>query len=79
MTPSKITVLHELFWDGKICQKLPSLEDIRQYIRDQIQEMREDHKRFLNPTPYKVSVTSELYETLQNLWQQEAPIPELTK
>jgi len=31
----------------------------------------------INPTPYKVSVTDELFQFLHRLWVEEAPIPEL--
>ena len=39
--------------------------------------MREDHLRGLNPTPYKVSVSEELYDFLHSLMEQEAPIKEI--
>jgi nicotinate phosphoribosyltransferase len=39
--------------------------------------LREDHLRATNPTPYKVSVTSELYHFIHDLWLSEVPIPEL--
>jgi len=40
--------------------------------------MREDHIRWLNPTPYKVSVTNDLYLFIHKLWLQEGPIKELS-
>jgi nicotinate phosphoribosyltransferase len=40
--------------------------------------MRPDHLRLLNPTPYKVSVSSELYSFIHDLWLQEAPIPDIS-
>lgn len=38
---------------------------------------REDHIRPLNPTPYKVSVSAELYDFMHRLWLNEAPIQDL--
>ena len=50
---------------------------MKQYVEEQLQTIREDVRRLINPTPYKVSVTEELYEQLHELWLQETPIPEL--
>lgn len=53
--PAKIEPLQLLFWDGQqICQKLPSLIDMRAHVHQSIGDLRSDHKRSLNPTPYKV-------------------------
>jgi len=35
------------------------------------------HLRGLNPHPYKVSVSGELYDFLHDLWQNEAPISDI--
>eukprot|EP00005_Dracoamoeba_jomungandri_P001969 CAMPEP_0174261366 /NCGR_PEP_ID=MMETSP0439-20130205/11384_1 /TAXON_ID=0 /ORGANISM="Stereomyxa ramosa, Strain Chinc5" /LENGTH=525 /DNA_ID=CAMNT_0015345827 /DNA_START=222 /DNA_END=1799 /DNA_ORIENTATION=+ len=78
VSPTKVEQLNVLFWDGKLCEELPSIEEVRAYVQDQISGMRKDHLRLLNPTPYKVSVTSELYTFIQELWQEEAPIPDIT-
>jgi len=40
--------------------------------------MRPDHLRLLNPTPYKVSVSTQLYNFIHDLWLQEAPIPDIS-
>jgi nicotinate phosphoribosyltransferase len=47
---------------------------VRARVRDEIQLLRDDHLRPINPTPYKVSVTEELYAYLHSLWMQQAPI-----
>ena len=56
LTPSKVEPLYELFWDaGKIVhENEDSLEEIRNRVLLQLKLLREDHKRHLNPTPYKV-------------------------
>nr|XP_053636874.1 nicotinate phosphoribosyltransferase-like [Cherax quadricarinatus] len=78
VSPAKVEALFKLYWkDGKIQQDLPNLEEIRDRVTESLQTLRQDHKRNLNPTPYKVGVTDELYNFLHDLWLQNAPIGEL--
>ena len=45
----------KVYWkDGKICQPMPTLEGIRNRVETSLKTLRQDHKRNLNPTPYKV-------------------------
>lgn len=75
--PAKVMPLHQLVWDcGKITYDMPTLEETKQYCMEQVRILRSDHLRPLNPTPYKVSVNSTLYDFIHNLWQKEAPIRE---
>ena len=55
----------------------PSLQQLRSFVQRQLQLLREDHLRPLNATPYKVSVSTELYHYLNNLMMKELPIVEL--
>ncbi|CAJ0933127.1 unnamed protein product, partial [Mesorhabditis belari] len=76
--PSRVEPLHKLFWgDGKIQYDLPTLADIRTHVRVELDRLRNDHKRQLNPTPYKVSVSERLYNFLHSIWLQNAPIGQL--
>ncbi|KAG7170994.1 Nicotinate phosphoribosyltransferase-like [Homarus americanus] len=78
VSPAKVESLFKLYWkDGKIQQDLPNLEEIRDRVTESLQTLRQDHKRNLNPTPYKVGVTDDLYNFLHDLWLQNAPIGEL--
>jgi len=77
VTPSKVELLHHLVWDGKITAPMPSLSVIKNYVKEQLALFRPDHLRHLNPTPYKVSVSSDLFTFMQNLWQSESPVPEI--
>lgn len=43
-----------LFIEGKKSETLPPLKDIRERCIKQLEQMRCDHMRRLNPTPYKV-------------------------
>ncbi|CAG9818197.1 unnamed protein product [Phaedon cochleariae] len=77
--PSKVEDLLILFWsNGKICQKLPNLQEIRDNVHHNLSILRNDIKRSLNPTPYKVSVSDNLYHFLHDLWLDNAPIGELS-
>eukprot|EP01102_Stenamoeba_stenopodia_P001958 TRINITY_DN11771_c0_g1_i1.p1 TRINITY_DN11771_c0_g1~~TRINITY_DN11771_c0_g1_i1.p1 ORF type:complete len:587 (+),score=118.00 TRINITY_DN11771_c0_g1_i1:96-1856(+) len=80
VTPSKVVPLLQLVWDGSnngIQVDLPSLSVVKDRVKANIKVMRPDHLRPLNPTPYKVSVTSELYDFIHSLWMSEAPVKEI--
>ncbi len=77
VTPEQVLPLHQCVWDGRLTGPLPSLEEIRAYSLEQLASLREDHVRPLNATPYKVSVSSRLYDFIHTLWSQEAPIGEI--
>uniref|UniRef100_A0A8R1I0W0 Nicotinate phosphoribosyltransferase n=1 Tax=Caenorhabditis japonica TaxID=281687 RepID=A0A8R1I0W0_CAEJA len=76
---SKIERLHNVYWkDGELTAALPTLNEIKEHVNDSINRtLRQDHKRYLNPTPYKVSVSERLYEFLHAFWLQNAPIGQL--
>ncbi|XP_061341777.1 nicotinate phosphoribosyltransferase 2-like isoform X2 [Gastrolobium bilobum] len=61
----------------KKSETLPPLRDIRERCIKQLEQMRPDHMRRLNPTPYKVSVSAKLYDFIHFLWLNEAPVGEL--
>jgi len=82
VTPKTLEKLHQCFWDvsetfENVGEPLQSLFEQRNHAKQSLEQLREDHKRPLNPTPYKVSVSQKLYDYLQELWSAEAPIPEL--
>ncbi|XP_015923888.1 nicotinate phosphoribosyltransferase [Parasteatoda tepidariorum] len=77
--PENVLNLYELcFSEGKICTYLPVLSEIRQRVQDSLATLRSDIKRNLNPTPYKVSVSDDLYRFMHKLWLENAPIGELS-
>ncbi|MFC1598625.1 nicotinate phosphoribosyltransferase [Patescibacteria group bacterium] len=83
VTPSKVVPLLTTFWDGQITPEGQkeigtSLKDKRAKVLSAVEELRPDHLRAKNPTPYKVSVSSKLYDFLHQLWSDEAPIPEIS-
>eukprot|EP01133_Synstelium_polycarpum_P007230 gene7230-8403_t len=78
VTPTTVEKLHKKVFDkGEITSPLPPLEEIRSYLLTELGKVREDHLRQSNPTPYKVSVTKGLYETLHALWLQSVPVKEM--
>lgn len=79
VTPSSVEPLHVCFWkDGKLLIPYPDPQKVKDRVSAGLKSLREDHVRALNPTPYKVSVTQELFDTTHKLWLAEAPIAELS-
>lgn len=77
--PSKVEKLYKAYWqDGKICETLPNMQEIRNRVKASMKTLRSDIKRNLNPTPYKVAVSDRLYSFLHELWLENAPIGELS-
>ncbi|XP_014509856.1 nicotinate phosphoribosyltransferase 2 [Vigna radiata var. radiata] len=80
VVPQKVEELLRCYWPGNSDKKkdsLPALRDIRERCIKQLEIMRPDHMRRLNPTPYKVSVSAKLYDFIHFLWLNEAPVGEL--
>ncbi|XP_035740574.1 nicotinate phosphoribosyltransferase-like isoform X1 [Vespa mandarinia] len=77
--PTRVEPLHKIYWkNGKLCEPLPTLTQIRDRVQESLKTLRNDHKRNLNPTPYKVAVSDDLYNFIHDLWLQNAPIGELS-
>ncbi|CAF0885587.1 unnamed protein product [Rotaria sordida] len=78
VTPTTVQCMYKLYWaNGQIQQALPTWQEVRIYVQRQIETLRKDHRRQLNPTPYKVSVTDHLYSFFHRLWIKSIPIGEL--
>jgi nicotinate phosphoribosyltransferase len=80
VVPQHIEELLKCYWPGnssKEREELPSINNIRRRCMEQLDQMRPDHMRILNPTPYKVSVSAKLYDFIHFLWLSEAPVGEL--
>lgn len=52
--PIKLTLLSD--FEDKTREALPPLKQIRERCIDHLSQMRPDHMRRLNPTPYKVNI-----------------------
>uniref|UniRef100_A0A5B7CBB1 Nicotinate phosphoribosyltransferase n=1 Tax=Davidia involucrata TaxID=16924 RepID=A0A5B7CBB1_DAVIN len=80
VVPQRVEELLKCFWPAspdKTREELPPLKEIRDRCIKQLEQMRPDHMRRLNPTPYKVSVSAKLYDFIHFLWLNEAPVGEL--
>ncbi|GER30898.1 nicotinate phosphoribosyltransferase [Striga asiatica] len=80
VVPQHVEELLKCFWpgrSGKSREELPPIKLIRERCINQLGQMRPDHMRRLNPTPYKVSVSAKLYDFIHFLWLNEAPVGEL--
>lgn len=88
MTPSRVEeILHLRLINGTVMPEdaLAStasdrdrLQLARRRCREQVQALRYDYKRPLNPTPYKVSVSAALFKLVHQLWLSELTIRELS-
>ncbi|XP_064597127.1 nicotinate phosphoribosyltransferase-like [Liolophura sinensis] len=79
VSPSTVEPLHTLYWkNGQLQQPFLSLQELREKAAKSLMSIRNDIKRTLNPTPYKVSVSAKLYSFIHDLWLEHAPIGELS-
>jgi len=77
--PHKVERLYSVVWEqGRLGEPRPSLDQIREHVQQSLRTLRQDHKRSLNPTPYKVGVSDDLYHFIHDLWLENAPIGELS-
>ena len=53
----KVESMYKRVWDqGRMPEPLPTIAEIRQQVQRSLKTLRQDHKRSLNPTPYKVII-----------------------
>jgi nicotinate phosphoribosyltransferase len=77
--PTRVESLYKVYWqNGRVCQPRNTLNQVRERVQKSLKTLRQDHKRNLNPTPYKVAVSDNLYNFIHDLWLQNAPIGELS-
>lgn len=79
VVPSRVEPLLQEVWNGAVVDgKMPTMNESRAKVSEQMKHMREDHLRLLNPTPYKVALTQKLFDFLHKLWQEETPVREIS-
>ena len=76
VTPSKVEKLLQLYWEGDLVKPLPTLAESRENLKINLRTIRSDITRSLNPTPFKVSLSSHLYDLMITLWESEVPVQE---
>lgn len=57
-----VPLLNDIFVDGELVYEQPSLEEIKEYKKESEHEIWEEHLRLLNPEPYPVDLSQELYD-----------------
>lgn len=73
--PTIVEPLHSVvFRNGRATFAEESLLAIRERSRTLQARIRTDHRRVVNPTPYKVSLSARLFEYMYDLWQREAVV-----
>uniref|UniRef100_A0ACD6A8A6 Uncharacterized protein n=2 Tax=Avena sativa TaxID=4498 RepID=A0ACD6A8A6_AVESA len=80
VVPQHVEELLKCYWPGNSStqrEDLTSINENRSRCMRDLDRMRPDHLRKLNPTPYKVSVSTQLYDFIHFLWLNEAPVGEL--
>ncbi|MBF0566416.1 MAG: nicotinate phosphoribosyltransferase [Nitrospirae bacterium] len=78
VTPAAVVPLYATVWEsGRGPDEPVTLQKTRQYVLEQLNDIRADHLRLNNPTPYKVSLSDTLYGYVHDLWEKEATIAEL--
>merc|ERR1711871_383470 len=78
VVPAAVSDLYEVVWDGTLAavdhvardgDAKAVIDQAREHLKEQMSTIREDRVRSLNPTPYKVSVSEELYDFLHSLME----------
>jgi nicotinate phosphoribosyltransferase len=79
VTPGMAVPLLTPVYSGYALRNLAtnSVELARNHVKDELEKMRPDHLRLINPTPYKVSLTERLLGYLDVVWSQESIVPEI--
>ena len=78
VVPTTVKPLHSLvFENGKTIGKQRPIAEVREFTMSQLKLLQEDHVRRINPAKYKVSVSTELYDFIQDIWNKNAPIKEI--
>jgi nicotinate phosphoribosyltransferase len=73
--PDSVKFLNENVWPQRQHEDKPNaFVRAKARVRYDLEMMREDHLRPLNPTPYKVAVSDKLYQSVHKLWVDETPI-----
>ena len=64
-----IPLLHDIFKDGELVYKQPSLDEIKKFVADNLDGLWDEYKRSLNPQEYPVDLSQNLYESKMDLIQ----------
>ena len=62
-------LLANIFENGKLVYKQPSLDEIKKYSHDNLESLWGEYKRLLNPQDYPVDLSKECYDNKMNIIQ----------
>ena len=62
-------LLHDIFDQGKLVYKRPSLRGIKSFAAENLNALWDEYKRSLNPQEYPVDLSQDLYESKMSLIQ----------
>ncbi len=71
-----IPMLTQVFQNGLLVYELPSLEEIRQYHREQMDLFWPEYLRKLNPEIYRINISEEVWELKQKLMAEYMQVEE---
>lgn len=79
VVPSRVESLHHLVFDKEkgVTIKAMNLLETRQFVLSQIESVRPEILRHIQPDEYMVYVTEDVFSNLHEMWQSQAPIQEL--
>ncbi|SJZ59697.1 nicotinate phosphoribosyltransferase [Pilibacter termitis] len=60
-------LLHDIFVNGELVYELPKLEEICKFQQEKLGELWDEYKRDLNPQPYPVDLSKQLWQHKMNL------------
>eukprot|EP00923_Selenidium_pygospionis_P031211 GHVN01055392.1.p1 GENE.GHVN01055392.1~~GHVN01055392.1.p1 ORF type:complete len:495 (-),score=56.04 GHVN01055392.1:154-1638(-) len=73
--PSQVLPLLNLVWNkGFSVGERQDIPEARQRCIASLRNLRSDHLRYMNPTPYKVSITSEYQDNFRKCWSESFPV-----
>jgi nicotinate phosphoribosyltransferase len=74
VTPSRVEEVLTAIWEGgALAKPIPSIAEVRDHRAFQMAHIRTDITRTINPTPYMVSLSENLFQFMHNLWKEYAP------
>ena len=72
-------LLKDIFVDGELIYELPSLHEIKEFARENLEELWDEYKRDLNPQPYPVDLSQELWNHKMRLISQVRTTVSMTR
>ncbi|MDY3024868.1 MAG: nicotinate phosphoribosyltransferase, partial [Streptococcus hyovaginalis] len=65
-----VPLLTDIFQKGKLVYELPALEEIKEYARQELEDLWDEYKRVLNPQEYPVDLAQDVWDNKMALIDQ---------